>query len=158
MTFIHMHKACAEKNILLPYPITDGRYFNREWSRQAAALLVTNSTANNSLAAGNANEISIRTRRSTTRSTSTSVVSLLPSWSGRLLYRIKAQFEKGFQMQREVASPTNTDGRLSIGHTSRHQRDVASPTNTDGRLPIGHASRHLLSVSGRRHGIRQAHV
>jgi hypothetical protein len=58
-TFIHMHKACAEKNILLPYPITDGRYFNGEWSRQAAALLVTNSTASNSLAVANANEISI---------------------------------------------------------------------------------------------------
>jgi hypothetical protein len=42
-TFINMHKACAEKNILLPYPITDGRYFNGAWSRQAAALL-TNST------------------------------------------------------------------------------------------------------------------
>jgi hypothetical protein len=55
-TFIHMHKACAEKNILLPYPITDGRYFNGEWSRQAAAL-VTNSTDSTSLAAGNSKEI-----------------------------------------------------------------------------------------------------
>lgn len=42
-TFINMHPACAEKNILMPYPITDGRYFNGEWTRQAAALL-TNST------------------------------------------------------------------------------------------------------------------
>jgi hypothetical protein len=49
-TFINMHKACAEKNILMPYPIIDGRYFNGGWSRQAAAL-VTNSTSN--LAAAN---------------------------------------------------------------------------------------------------------
>jgi hypothetical protein len=39
-TFVNMHPACAAKNILLPYPVTDGRYFNGNWSRQATALLL----------------------------------------------------------------------------------------------------------------------
>lgn len=41
-TFVEMHPACAAKNILLPYPVTDGRYFNGGWGRQAAALLANN--------------------------------------------------------------------------------------------------------------------
>jgi hypothetical protein len=34
-TFVNMYPSCAQKNILMPYPITDGRYFNGDLDKEA---------------------------------------------------------------------------------------------------------------------------
>lgn len=38
-TFVHMYPQCAAKNILVPYPNTDGRWFNGHFDRVAAETL-----------------------------------------------------------------------------------------------------------------------
>lgn len=51
-TFVEMNPKCAAKNILMPYPNTDGRWFNGAFEKEAAHQIATlNVTAQDSLAA-----------------------------------------------------------------------------------------------------------